>query len=78
MTTSMKKFIHISLNPDGEITIDYSRGLDPADMLEALSVATRVVYRQIIEEEAQRRKITPSDAEKLFRLLAKQRKPEQN
>jgi hypothetical protein len=74
----MKKFIHISIQPDGELTIDFSRGLDAADMLEALSIATRIAFKKIIAEEAQRLNTGAGSMEQLARLIAKQKNPERN
>lgn len=48
------------------------------DMLEALSVTTRMVFKKIIEEEAHRANVDEGAMERLARLIAKQKKPEQN
>ena len=74
----MTKYIHISLTKDGEVIVDYSKGLDPTDMLEALSITTRMVFKKIIEEEARRANVDEGAMERLARLIAKQKKPEQN
>lgn len=74
----MTKYIHISLTKDGEVIVDYSRGLDPMDMLEALGVTTRMIYKKIIEEEARKANMDEDAMDKLARLIAKQKDPKQN
>lgn len=74
----MKKIISIYVNRDGTVTVEHERSLELFNVLEALGEATRIVYKEIVEEQARRASMDKDEMDKLARLVAKQKNPKLN
>jgi hypothetical protein len=74
----MKKVITIYTNRDGTITVEHERTMELFHVLESLGEATRIVYKEIVEEQARRASMDKDELDKLARLVAKQKRPKLN
>lgn len=74
----MKTIITIYVDRDGSVVVETTRTVELHKIVQALAEATRIVYKNIIEQEARRAAMDRNDLEKFLTFIAKQKNPKLN
>ena len=74
----MKNRITIFIDRQGRLVVDVPPGMDLAQGISMFAEATKILYNEIIEEEARKRAIEKSEMDELVRILLKQKNPKLN